>query len=468
MQNSKTEIFQKFVVGLLVLIVLVCLVLIFSTETIEVKRIPLLIGLVLIILVLGTILFFTGLNIYKRKLFQKISGSVNFISNGEFEKQNAFIQNNFSGKFKEVLMLMNENVQSHYQSIEERLVDRSARISLQNEKLRQKQKEIQIRNKELHSAYEALRESRQKYEKLIVNLEDEYFFFSYSISGEVLFVSPSISKILGFTTNEYRGKFHKLFTDNPMNVDAKNSIQNSLKGIQQPMYLMELYNSKNNPHIFEVSEVPVYNDKGNLVSIEGLAHDITKRLKSAELIKEQEEKYRGVFNYASDFVFLYELLPKGKMGKFVEANKYTLDTLGYSEDELYSKSPMNLTVIPADFSDDIHPMKEKYERIWESREGIFITVEISEHKIQLKGKEHIIAVARDITERKKAVEEIRFMNEELINQKENLEALVDNLTQTQEQLVQSEKMAALGQLIAGVAHEINTPLGAIKASIGNL
>lgn len=57
--------------------------------------------------------------------------------------------------------------------------------------------------------------------------------------------------------------------------------------------------------------------------------------------------------------------------------------------------------------------------------------------------------------------------QQLNTKNQDLEQALQHLEESQQQLIHSEKMAALGQLIAGIAHEINTPLGAIQASVGN-
>jgi signal transduction histidine kinase len=64
--------------------------------------------------------------------------------------------------------------------------------------------------------------------------------------------------------------------------------------------------------------------------------------------------------------------------------------------------------------------------------------------------------------------EIEEKNVVLEDQKEELHSMLESLKLTQSQLVQSEKMASLGQLVAGIAHEINNPVTFISAGVDSL
>lgn len=97
-----------------------------------------------------------------------------------------------------------------------------------------------------------------------------------------------------------------------------------------------------------------------------------------------------------------------------------------------------------------------------------------------------IETLQDVTTRRRAEEDLRLYqnqleelvakrtsqlaeaNIELESERKELEQLLSKIDEAQEQLLQSEKMAAIGQLAAGVAHEINNPVGFVNSNLGSL
>lgn len=114
----------------------------------------------------------------------------------------------------------------------------------------------------------------------------------------------------------------------------------------------------------------------------------------------------------------------------------------------------------------------RYAFIGMRKNGERFDVEVHGRTIDYDGRRAVIGVVVDITEQKRAERRMQQMNEELemrVNERTAaLKASNDDLRRAMNYLVQSEKLAALGSLVAGVAHELNTPLGNVLSTASSL
>lgn len=132
-----------------------------------------------------------------------------------------------------------------------------------------------------------------------------------------------------------------------------------------------------------------------------------------ERAEESEAVYRALFNGINDAVLISEYKSDGTPGKFIKVNDIACQRLGYSQSELLSLSPIEISSENAKQSilDKIAKIVENNHAIVETehvtKDGRLIPVEVSTQIFQFNNKKVFHSVVRDITERNKATETLR-------------------------------------------------------------
>jgi len=108
-------------------------------------------------------------------------------------------------------------------------------------------------------------------------LENHFFYYSQDTNGSLTYVSPSVTKILGYTQKYFIKHYASLFTDYEGNTKTNQNTLQTLAGQKKEPYTIEVYKEKGATCWLEITEQAVFDEIGKIIAIEGMARDISEK-----------------------------------------------------------------------------------------------------------------------------------------------------------------------------------------------
>ncbi|MBI5118814.1 PAS domain S-box protein [Candidatus Poribacteria bacterium] len=315
----------------------------------------------------------------------------------------------------------------------ERLSEMGIKIPCYGMSIKEKADSLRNLLEEKERLEKEMRSSEEKYRMLVENAND--IIYSTDPYGNITFINQVVHKIAGYTTQELLGKNFRALIAPDEEEKILRYARGAYKGKPQRYEARVLH--KDGRALTLQNFLGAIMRNGAVTGFSIIARDVTETKQLEQQVKESEEKYRNLVEESGDVVYIMQ---DGAL-KFL--NEIGLERSGYTREELFSEGfdPFQL-VHPEDralVADAVNRLSqegqspERVEARFVTKKGEVIDFILTGTSLTYEGKPASMGVLVDITEKKRL----------------------------QERLVQSEKLASIGQLVSGVAHELNNPLAAI-------
>jgi two-component system NtrC family sensor kinase len=284
----------------------------------------------------------------------------------------------------------------------------------------------------------SLRESEERY-RLITEQVNEAIFFT-DLDGRVLFGNRRGQEITGHRLEDLVGRT-LLSLLSPGSTERVLARLEAIRSGQEvpPLFETEIVRKDGRQAPVEAALTSVTKDGGSIGWLV-VARDIAERRRVEREILESEARKSAILEASADAIVSMD-----QEGKIVEFNRAAEDMFGYRRADVIGKSMAGLLIPPA-LRDRHRQGLERYLATGESHilgkrveltamraDGTEFPIELTVTRILAEGPQAFSASIHDLSESK----------------------------QLRERLIQSEKLATLGELIAGIAHELNNPLAVV-------
>ncbi len=315
---------------------------------------------------------------------------------------------------------------------------------------------------ETEQSYDELIKLKERFELALDGANDG--LWDWNLLTNEVYLSPRWKSMLGYDVDEIKNDLDEW--SNRVHPDdlqrALDTVKNYIDGIIDN-YTIEFRMQHKKGHYVDILArgKVIRTPDGTPSRLVGTHVDISAS-KNAEL------KFRTLYESSSDAIMLL-----GDTG-FIDCNQATLNMFrSDSVEQFCNYKPAELS--PAKQPDGRNSFDAANEYInqafndgklffeWRHKrvDGEEFDADVLLTPFYMNGKKILQATVRDISERKKAEQLLKERYAELQDANEKI-------SETQSLLLQSDKMASLGQLAAGVAHEINNPVGFVKSNVGSL